>query len=153
APVIVYDVAASTIVNRRLAEKVGAKSAAFVPLVSGERVLAVLVVAMTREPHVFGAEEIALLQALCAEAALTLERIRSAEALAEALERERLVASIGRKVRSELDIEDVLRVAVEETGKAAGVSRCFIRLGEPGGPMPIRAEWDEEGFVPIGTAS
>src|SRR5438093_101304 len=65
----------------------------------------------------------------------------------------RLVAAIGRKVRSELDLEDVLRVAVEETGKASGVSRAFIRLGEPGEPMPIRAEWDDEGFVPIGTSS
>ena len=40
----------------------------------------------------------------------------SADALADALERERLVASIGRKVRSELDLDDVLRVAVEATG-------------------------------------
>ena len=33
-PVVVYDVAGSPLVNRRLAEKVGAKSAVFVPLVS-----------------------------------------------------------------------------------------------------------------------
>ena len=33
-----------------------------------------------------------------------------------------------------------------------GVARCFLRLGQPGGPMPIRAEWDAEGFVPIGAA-
>jgi len=152
APVVVYDIAGSAGVNRRLAEKVGAKSAAFVPLVSGEQVPAVLVIA-TSEPKVFTSEELALLQALAAEAALALERTRSADALAEALERERLVASIGRKVRSELDLEAVLRVAVEETGKAAGVTRCFIRLGELGGPMPIRAEWDAEGFVPIGFSS
>jgi PAS domain S-box-containing protein len=150
APVVVYDVAASAKVNRRLAEKVGAKSAAFVPLVSDEKVPAVLVLATTREPHVFTGDELALLQALAAEAALALDRARSATALEEALERERLVASIGRKVRSELDLEAVLRVAVEETGVAAGVSRCFLRLGEPGEPMPIRAEWDAEGFVPIG---
>ena len=114
------------------------------------RCLAVLVLATTRERRVFTGEELALLQALSAETALAFDRARSASALAEALERERLVASIGRKVRSELDLEAVLRVAVEETGKAVGVKRCFLRLGEPGGPMPIRAEWDAEGFVPIG---
>src|SRR5438270_589378 len=53
----------------------------------------------------------------------------------------------------ELALEAVLRVAVEETGVAAEVTRCFLRLGEPGEPMPIRAEWDAEGFVPIGTAN
>jgi PAS domain S-box-containing protein len=153
APVVVYDVAASPQVNRRLAEKVGAKSAVFVPLVSDKTVPAVLVIATTQEPRVFTGDELALLQALAAEAALALDRTRSAEALADALERERLVASIGRKVRSELDLEAVLRVAVEETGVAAGVTRCFLRLGEPGGPMPIRAEWDAEGFAPIGASA
>lgn len=152
-PVVVYDVAGSPQVNRRLAEKVGAKSAVFVPLVSDEKVPAVLVIATTREPRIFTGDELALVQALAAEAALALDRAHSANALAEALERERLVASIGRKVRSELDLEAVLRVAVEETGMASRVSRCFLRLGEPGEPMPIRAEWDAEGFVPIGAAA
>ncbi len=152
-PIAVYDVGRSPQVNSRLAERVGAKSAAFVPLIAGERVRAVLVVAATAKPRVFEAEELSLLQTLASEAALALERTRSASQLAEALERERIVSSIGRKVRSELDVEAVLRVAVEEAGRAAGVSRCFIRLGEPGGSMPIRAEWDDEGFVPIGSAS
>ena len=152
-PVVVYDVAGSPQVNRRLAEKVGAKSAVFVPLVTDEKVPAVLVLATTREPRIFTGDELALLQALAAEAALALDRAHTANALEEALERERLVASIGRKVRSELDLEAVLRVAVEETGMAARVSRCFLRLGGPGEPMPIRAEWDAEGFVPIGAAA
>jgi PAS domain S-box-containing protein len=153
APIVVYDVAGSNRINRRLAEKVGAKSAAFIPLVADERVPAVLVAATTREPRLFASEEVALLQALTAEAALALERTRSASALESALERERLAASISRKVRSEVDLEAILRVAVEETGREGRVSRCFIRLGEPGEPMPIRAEWDAEGFVPIGISS
>src|SRR5438876_6793411 len=153
APVVVYDVAGSARVNRRLAERVGAKSAVFVPLVTDERVLAVLVLATTKEPRMFTGDELALLQALASESALALDRARASSALAEAVEREQLVASIGRKVRSELDLEAVLRVAVEETGMGVRVTRCFLRLGEPGGPMPIRAEWDAEGFVPIGAAA
>ena len=149
-PVVVYDVARSQQVNPRLAEKVGAKSAVFVPLVSDESVPAVLVVATTQAPKVFSGDELALLQALAAEAALALDRTRSADALAEALERERLVASIGRKVRSELDLDAVLRVAVEETGVAVGVERCFLRLGERERAMPIAAEWHVEGLAPIG---
>jgi PAS domain S-box-containing protein len=149
-PVVVYDAASSQQVNRRLAEKVGAKSAVFVPLISEERVPAVLVIATRTAPRVFTGDELSLLQALAAEAALALDRARSADALADALQRERLVASIGRKVRSELDLDAVLRVAVEATGAATGVSRCFLRLGDPTGPMPIAAEWMAEGFAPIG---
>jgi PAS domain S-box-containing protein len=149
-PVVVYDVASSKQVNPRLAERVGGKSAVFVPLVTEEKVAAVLVIVTTQAPRVFTGDELSLLQALAAEAALALDRARSADALADALERERLVASIGRKVRSELDLDAVLRVAVEATGAATRVSRCFLRLGDPSGPMPIAAEWTAEGFDPIG---
>ena len=152
-PVVVYDVAGSKRVNPRLAERVGAKSAVFVPLVSEESVPAVLVLATTSEPKVFSREELSLMQALAAEAALALDRARSADALAEALERERLVASIGRKVRSELDLDAVLRVAVEETGLAVGVDRCFLRLGQGQRAMPIAAEWHVDGLTPIGEAA
>jgi PAS domain S-box-containing protein len=153
APLTIYDVESSPRVNRRLAERVGAKSAAFVPLVSGDRVIAVLVAATTHERRPFPADEIALLETLAAESALALERTRSAAQLEEALEREQLIAAIARKVRSEHDIEAVLRVSVEETGKALGVSRCYVRLGELGEDIPIRAEWDAPGIDPIGPAA
>jgi PAS domain S-box-containing protein len=152
-PVVVYDVASSPQINPRLAERVGAKSAVFVPLVTEERVPAVLVLATTESPRVFTGDELSLVQALSAEAALALDRTRSEEALAEALERERIVAAIGRKVRSELDLEAVLRVAVEETARAARATRCFLRLGARGEPQLVQAEWDAEGFVPIAGAS
>ena len=152
-PVVVYDVASSQQVNRRLAERSGAKSAVYVPLITEARVPAVLVLATTKAPRVFTGDELSLLQALAAEAALALDRASSADALADALQRERLVASIGRKVRSELDLDDVLRVAVEATGSATGVSRCFLRLGEPSEPMPIAAEWAAPGFTPIGAVA
>ena len=123
------------------------------PLVSGDRVIAVLVAATTRDRRPFPAEEIALLETLAAESALALERTRSATQLEEALEREQLMAAIARKVRSEHDIEAVLRVTVDETGKALGVTRCYVRLGELGADTPIRSEWDAPGVEPIGPAA
>ncbi len=153
SPLTVYDAESSPRVSRRLAERVKAKSAAFIPVISGNEVIAVLVVATTSQRRTFPAREVAILETLAAEGALAVERTRSATQLEEALERERLIAAIGRKVRSEHDIEAVLRVAVEETGKALGVTRCFIRLGTPGGATPIRAEWDAPGASPIGEAA
>ncbi len=150
APVTVYDVQSSPLVNQRLAQAAGAKSAAFVPLIVEERVIGVLVAATTQERRAFSAEELRLMEALAGEAAIALDRMRSASALDQALERERLVAKISRRVRSVHDLDAVTRVAVTETGRALGGTRCFIRLGEQGDPMPIRAEWWAEGLQPIG---
>ncbi|MFN2471348.1 MAG: GAF domain-containing protein [Gaiellaceae bacterium] len=149
-PVQSADVATDPKTNRRLAERVGAKSAVFVPVKAQEHVEAVLICATTQRHRVFGGEELALLQALAAEAALALGRTRSAAALEEALERERLVARIGRRVRSELDVGALLRVAVEELAREIGVTRAFIRLGEGGGDAPVLAEWDAPGAGPVG---
>ncbi len=148
APVTIYDTSTSPLVNQAVAQAVGAVSAAFVPLVSGERVIAVLAVATTREHRTFSTEELGPLRTVAAEAALALERARSASALEDALERERLVSSIARKVRSELDFDAVVRVAVEETGAALGASRCLVRLWNEPGELRIAAEWRADGLGP-----
>jgi PAS domain S-box-containing protein len=153
APLQVYDVASSPRANPGLVQKVGAKSAVFMPLITRDRVQAVVVGATVNEHRHFGSDDMALLQTLAAEGALALERARSADELTEALDRERLVAQIGRKVRSEVDLGAVLRVAVKEIGLAIGGTRCFIRLGEVGEPMPILAEWDAPGFGAIEKAA
>jgi hypothetical protein len=69
------------------------------------------------------------MQDLANETALALGQATSQEALASALERERLIADISRRVRSELDLDAVLSVAVSEVGRALDLSRAFIRLG------------------------
>ncbi len=150
APLAVYDIESSPLVNRRLAEAVGAKSAAFVPLAVDERVIGVLVVATIHDRRAFATDELRLMQTVAGEAAIALDRTRSAAALDEALKRERLVAAISRRVRSASDFDTVTRVAVTETGRALGASRCFIRLGEPDDALPMRAEWWTEGLSPIG---
>jgi PAS domain S-box-containing protein len=146
APVTVYDVTGSTRVSQRLAEAVGAKSGAWIPLISEERVIGVLVAASVAEHRAFEPDELTLMQALAAEAALALDRMRSAEELGRALERERLVASLARKVRSELDVHAVLDVAVTETGQALRATRCFVRLREAGPDVPVVAEWHTPGL-------
>jgi len=150
APVAVYDVESSPLTSPRLAKAAQAKSAAFVPLIVDERVMGVLVAATTRERRVFAPEDLRLMDALAGEAAIALDRTRSASALDQALARERLAAKISRRVRSVHDLDAVTRVAVTETGGAIGASRCFIRLGGFEETMPIRAEWVAEGLKPIG---
>ena len=127
----VFDAESSPIVNQRLNQIARVKSCAFVPMLAGGEVVGV-VFAAVRRPRLFGDDELAQMQTLAAEAGLALARTRASAALAEALERERLIAHISREVRSLRDLDELLRVAVEETAKGIRADRCFIRLGEPG---------------------
>jgi PAS domain S-box-containing protein len=150
APVVVFDCADSPLVSQRLVEAVGAKSGVFIPLIAGEQIVGVLVAAPTRAKRAFSTEEVTLMQSLAAEAALALERTRSAGALDEALARERLVSDISRRVRSVEGLADGTRIAVTEVGRALQASRCFIRLGGQGEHQRLAAEWFAAGLQPIG---
>jgi PAS domain S-box-containing protein len=151
-PFAVFDAQSAPNLNRMLVEATQARSVAFAPLLSEGQVTGVLAVLAT-EPRLFSATEMDLMVDLANETALALGRTRSDEALEAALERERLVAEISRRVRSELDLDALLQVAVQEVGSAVGVTRCFIRLGESEEMLPIHAEWDAPGVDPIGEVS
>ena len=146
----VYDVSGSTRVSSRLAAEVGAKSVAFVPLISNDRVIAVISVATTDDYRAFSADDLAVMQTLASEATIALERTRTAIALSEALARERMLASIGRRLRMELDLDSALAAAVEEVGSALEAARCFVRLGDALGELPVVAEWTREGVASLG---
>ena len=118
APVTVYDVASSPLVSPRLAELVGAHSGAWIPMIAEERVVGVLTVASTDAKRAFPSDELALLQAIGAEAALALDRMRSAAALSDALAREQRISDIVRRIRAEVDPDEVIRVAREELRRA-----------------------------------
>jgi PAS domain S-box-containing protein len=138
-------------VSPRLADATGAKSAAYIPLVSADRVIAVISVATTEEQRTFSSDEVTLMQTLASEATVAFERTRSTLALAEALDRERLVMSIGRRLRTELDLRAALLTAVAEAGRALGACRCFVHLDD-GGDRPIVAEWVDDGVSTIADA-
>jgi PAS domain S-box-containing protein len=142
----VFDLHASAGSNDRLVTSVGAKSGAFVPLAVDGEAVGVLVAATTRERHFFSSAQLDVFQRLADVAAPVIEKTRSAEALRRALERERVVAEIARKVRARLDLDGVLGAAVAEAGRAFGVARCFVRLGAPGDDMRVRAEWRAPGL-------
>jgi len=73
---------------------------------------------------------------------------RSTVALEEALERERFVARISARVRSELNIDELLRVAVKQTGAALGADRSLIRLG--GVEDEVTSQWHVPALQPVG---
>jgi len=146
----VYDTGSSGLVSRRLADAVGARSAAFIPLLVEERVTAVISVATIDEPRVFSPDDLAVMQTLASEAAVALGRLQASLALEEALSRERLLGSIARQLRSELDLPVALVGAAEATARALDASRCVVRVGELPRDSHVAAEWHEAGPAPSG---
>ena len=98
-------------------------------MIAEERVVGVVVAATTDEKRAFTSEEVALLQAIAAEAALALERLRSAAALSDALDREKRIGEIVRHVRAELDPDAVLRVARDELRRTLRADDVDISVG------------------------
>jgi PAS domain S-box-containing protein len=148
----VYDAEHSAVVNQRLNAIARAKSCVFVPVRAGEEVIGVVFGAV-RRPRVFDEEELRRMQAFVSEAGLALERSRATIALADALERERLISHISLELRSRRDVDEVLPAVLEEIGVAVDAVRCFVRLGDQGETTGIAAEWDAAGVPPLGDAS
>ncbi|MGH3072561.1 MAG: GAF domain-containing protein [Gaiellaceae bacterium] len=148
----VYDAETSAVVNRRLNAIAKAKSCVFVPVRAGDDVIGVVFGAV-RRPRVFDEAELALMQTFASEAGLALERTRATRALADALERERLIAHVSLELRSRRDVDEVLPLALAELGAAMGVMRCFVRLGGPDDRTAVSAEWDADGVAPLDDAT
>ena len=137
----VYDTQSSSLISPRIASAVGAKSAAFVPLLVQERVTAVISVATVDEPRVFSNEDLAVMQTLASEAAVALERLRAGVALEEALkENEERLAQQSALLRaahvlsSELDLTVVLQRLADQLAELldADAADCYLLDAERG---------------------
>ena len=104
----------------RLAERVGAESGVWIPMIAEERVIGVLAVASTDAKRAFSADELALLQAVAARRRSRSSGCARASALSDALGREQAVGEIARRVRAELD------AGGDRAGRARGAAprRC-----------------------------
>ena len=134
APVVVYDVQSSPLVSPRLAERTGAKSAMWVPILADERVVGIVTAATTGAKRAFRSEEVALLQVLAGEVALAIDRMRSADALAGALSRHEATAAISRKLRNERGVDGILRVASVELRRVLHLDDVELHVGAGGAP-------------------
>jgi PAS domain S-box-containing protein len=106
----------------------------WVPILAEERVVGVVTAASTVAKRPFTGEEIALLQVLAAEVALALDRMRSADALASALAREKATAEIARKLRGQRKVDDLVRVAESELRAALDLEEVAVVVDAGGGP-------------------
>lgn len=71
---------------------------------------------------------VSLIEGTVNRLAVSLENARLLEEIQFRAERERLVSEISSKVRAAPDIDNVMRIAVQEIGKSLGVSEVMIQL-------------------------
>ena len=143
----VFDAETSPIVNQRLNEIARVKSCAFVPVRRPRRVIGV-VFAAVRRPRLFElrrarADADARVRGGTGARADTL----SAAALAEALERERLIARISLDVRSRRELDELLP---SRSRRRRGRSRrCAASSGSASraSRTPVLAEWAADGVA------
>ena len=78
-------------------------------------------------------ETVSLVRDVADRLALALENARLLEETRRRAERDRMVADITARVRSSMDLETIMRTAVQELGAALGTDRAFVQLtGIPG---------------------
>jgi GAF domain-containing protein len=105
----------------------GFRAFAAVPLAVGDEWLGYSLV-LTRNPHSFTSGEMRVYESVNRQAAIALRSARLYEEAQKRAHREQLIREITSKMRGTPDLETILNTAVEELGKALGVSRAFVRL-------------------------
>ncbi len=119
-PVIIPNVADDPrFINKDWAAREGIVSSIVVPLTYNVRVTGVLAI-VTRQPHDFTEEEVALLAAFADQAAMAIENARLYAALEERLARLRTLARLNQLISSSLDLDVVLQEIARAAAELMG---------------------------------
>jgi PAS domain S-box-containing protein len=108
-----------------------ARSALAIPISLRGQTIGVLDFYHEGEARVWTEDDKALVTALATQVGLALEGQRLFEQIQRRGSRERLTTEVVDKIRAAGDIESILETATQELGRALGVSRALIRLGDP----------------------
>lgn len=107
-----------------------------VPIKLRGQVIGRLHIKPPQEGKSWAQDEIAVIQATADRVALSAENARLVTESQRRASKERVIAEIGTKISSSINIRNVLRTAVEELGNALPGSEVILQLsesGEPGG--------------------
>jgi GAF domain-containing protein len=75
------------------------------------------------------ADDVAVVQAVAEQVALTLENMRLFEETRRRAQREQMIREITTKMRGSTDLDTILQTTVQELAKVLGTSRTFVQLG------------------------
>lgn len=129
--IIVEDFAATTAVDeqtRLTFQQLGVKSAAILPLTTGQQILGWVLLETTEATRSFTEEELRPVKALVGQAATVLESQRLLRETENRAQREQILREVTAQVRGSVDIDAIMRTAAQEVGQALG-RPAFIHLG------------------------
>ncbi|MDH4137654.1 MAG: GAF domain-containing protein, partial [Anaerolineae bacterium] len=84
------------------------------------------------------AEDVAVVETVAEQVALTLENMRLFEETRRRAQREQIIREITTKMRGSIDLDTILQTTVQELAKALGTSRTFVQLSTA--PQPVSSE-------------
>jgi GAF domain-containing protein len=129
---LVEDVANSDRITeslRTMLRQIGVTSLLVLPLSTYQARLGFLVAAYKIPTKTFADKQIRFFTTLAQQIVTALENIRLLDASQRRARREEVIRDISLKIRSAVDVDDILKTTVTELGKVLGVSRGNITLG------------------------
>jgi GAF domain-containing protein len=98
-----------------------------VPMISGDKVLGVLVVQSFDEAGAYDQHHQELLTAVASQAAIAIENARLFDQVQARAKREQILREITAQVRGKADVDTIMRTAAQEVGRALG-RQTFVYL-------------------------
>ncbi|MGC9348088.1 MAG: GAF domain-containing protein [Anaerolineae bacterium] len=113
--------------RQMLSKTFGMESILIIPLLT-HQVLGWLLVGSVSDRHAFTQREIRLYRGLADQAATVLQNFQLLDLATDQAERERLVSTLGSRIRNSTDVETILQTSVRELSRVLQASEGTIRL-------------------------
>ena len=115
------------------------KGMVILPMVTRDTVLGLIKLDLAEQSPSFSGEDLRWLDQLGSQISSAVEAARSFEQATQRAERERMVSEIAGRIRATLDIESVIRTAVDEIYKTINLSEVSFYLTGSEGNIPVSA--------------
>jgi len=103
-----------------------------VPVKLRDQVIGTIIIESQDSNHIWNEDEITIVKATANQAALTVENARLLAESQHKAQREQLISEVTSNLRASLDMETVLKTAVQEIGQRLGIAQVEIRLNQVG---------------------
>jgi GAF domain-containing protein len=111
------------------AEQAAINTGLQVPIVIRGQTIGAFQVADASSDRQWQPDEVTILQTIAGEVALTIENARLIELTQRTAQRERMINEINARVRQSVDLDAILRTAVNELGQSLKAARVVARVG------------------------
>ena len=102
------------------------------------------------QPNFYTGEHLRLTEAVAQQIGLVLDNAQLFNETRRQAEREKAINTITNKIRSSMNLDEIMQTTVNELGQTLDVSRCLIRLGDNVNAMSVACEFVQPIIPPLG---